>query len=230
MCIREHDEAYGPKAPYPEKKANPEDSDAGWLPLGAPSTNLSPKKNFTPNFPAYPSGHATFGAAALHITRLFYGVSSGNRAKDKLFKDLTLVSDEFNGKNRDNQNIVRPNHAREFKEGLWQMIIENGLSRVFLGVHWVFDALDLKVKQGLVVPDLGITNDKIGGIGLGLRIAEDIFKAGNKLAPVLSGVGPTVPPPAPVTQPASVKGCAGVDKAEEQLQVENRFLQGLSAR
>ncbi len=88
----------------------------------------------------------------------------------------------------------------------------------------------MKVKQGLVVPDLGITNDKIGGIGLGLRIAEDIFKAGNKLAPALSGVGPTVPPPAPVTQPASVKGCAGVDKAEEQLQVEDRFLQGLSAR
>jgi len=228
--IREHDELYGPKAPYKNEKANPEDCDSDWLPLGAPSTNLSPKKNFTPNFPAYPSGHATFGAAALHITRLFYSVSSGDRAKDKLFKDLTLVSEEFNGKNRDNQSAVRPYHAREFKDGLWQMIIENGLSRVFLGVHWVFDALDLKVNKGLVVPDLSISNDKIGGIGLGIRIAEDIFNAGNKLAPVLSGVGPTIPSTAPVTQPASVKGCAGVEKDEEKLQVEDRFLQGLSTR
>jgi hypothetical protein len=42
-----------------------------WLPLGAPKSNSSAPtrhadlKNFTPPFPAYPSGHATFGAAAL---------------------------------------------------------------------------------------------------------------------------------------------------------------------
>src|SRR5690606_5093058 len=34
---------------------------ADWTPLGAPASNVS-GKNFTPPFPAYPSGHATFGA------------------------------------------------------------------------------------------------------------------------------------------------------------------------
>ena len=40
---------------------------------------LTLNKNFTLNFPTYPSGHMTFGAAAFHITRLFYGVKIGNR-------------------------------------------------------------------------------------------------------------------------------------------------------
>ncbi|HBY78259.1 MAG TPA: hypothetical protein DEG47_14935, partial [Cyanobacteria bacterium UBA11148] len=95
-------------------------------------------KNFPPPFPAYPSGHATFGAAAFHITRLFYGVSDRNN--DNLFDGLTFVSDEFNGISRDNKGTVRPKHVRSFPGGLWQMIVENGLSRVYLGVHWVFDA------------------------------------------------------------------------------------------
>jgi vanadium chloroperoxidase len=73
------------------------------------------KKNFTPNFPAYPSGHATFGAAALHITRLFYGVT--DRSNDNLFEGLTFVSDEFNGISRDNKGTVRPKHVRNFPGG-----------------------------------------------------------------------------------------------------------------
>lgn len=98
-------------------------------------------KNFTPPFPAYPSGHATFGAAAFHMTRLFYdGVAAKNYAPDKLFDGLTFVSDEFNGVNADNKGTVRPKHVRNFPGGLWQMIEENGRSRVYLGVHWVFDA------------------------------------------------------------------------------------------
>ncbi len=63
-----------------------------------------------------------------------------------------------------------------------------------------------------------------------MRIAEDIFAAGNKLAPVVSNVGPTVAPPAPPTQPADIKGCIGVTKDEEKQEVEGRFLQGLSNR
>jgi vanadium chloroperoxidase len=51
-----------------------DDCQPDWLPLGAPLTNAT-GKNFTPHFPAYPSGHATFGAAAFHITRRFYGVA-----------------------------------------------------------------------------------------------------------------------------------------------------------
>jgi hypothetical protein len=110
--IREHDETLGPLAPY-TAAVSFNDGDPGWLPLGAPSTNSPGVKNFTPNFPAYPSGHATFGAAALHITRMFYGVAANHKGNDGLFPN-TLVSDEFNGANRDNDGTVRPRHARRF--------------------------------------------------------------------------------------------------------------------
>jgi vanadium chloroperoxidase len=156
-----------------------EDADPAWLPLGAPKSNSkTQEKNFTPPFPAYPSGHATFGAAALHITRLFYGISS--RCNDTLFDGLTFVSDEFNGMTQDNKGAIRPKHVRDFPGGLWQMIVENGLSRVYLGVHWVFDAF---AADEMGNPDL---HQNIGGIPLGLTIAEDIFHNGLNL----SSVGP----------------------------------------
>jgi membrane-associated phospholipid phosphatase len=150
-----------------------DDGDVGWLPFGAPATNTA-AKNFTPPFPAYPSGHATFGAAALHIARLFYGVSCGDRSADPLFNGLTFVSDEFNGSNRDNRGSIRPPQVRTFKDGLWQMILENGLSRVYIGVHWVFDAFAV---DSVGKPDF---TQNIGGVPLGLAIAEDIYTNGLK--------------------------------------------------
>lgn len=196
--IREHDPSMGMATVATDNISN--DCDTGWLPLGAPATNamghdpnremqvagafpynqtvVEQPKNFTPNFPAYPSGHATFGAAAFHITRLFYGIKSGDRGSDDLFKGLDFVSDEFNGVSRDNRGTVRPRHVRGFPDGLWQMIMENGRSRVFLGVHWIFDAF--AVKDGK--PDLG---RNVGGVPLGLTIAEDIFSSGMVKSPVL---------------------------------------------
>jgi hypothetical protein len=105
----------------------------GWEPLGAPRSNEPGAPNFTPPFPAYPSGHATFGAAALHMARLFYGVPAGNRNNDTLFAGLTFVSDELDGKTIDFNGLPRPLVPRQFPGGLWQMIQENGFSRVFLG-------------------------------------------------------------------------------------------------
>lgn len=177
--IREHDPSLGPDSQDDQPAGKlAEEADPFWLPLGAPRSNVLFPNNFTPNFPAYPSGHATFGAAALHMTRLFYGIAAGDRKKDSLFEGLALVSEELDGRTTDNTGTVRPRHERRFKNGLWQMIIENGRSRVFLGVHWVFDAFAVK-KNG--DPDLG---DNVGGVPLGLKIAEDIFASGLQLSPV----------------------------------------------
>jgi Vanadium chloroperoxidase N-terminal domain/PAP2 superfamily len=186
--IREHDESMGPAATQADNDIS-DNCDSSWLPLGAPLTNRI-GKNFTPPFPAYPSGHATFGGAAFHITRLFYGVNVGNRQPDNLFNGLDIVSDELNGVNADNKGTVRPRHLRNFPDGgLWQMIEENGRSRVFLGVHWVFDAFAVKNNGD---PDLArkVSNKFIGGVPLGLQIAEDIFQAGGGKAPKKSTVAP----------------------------------------
>lgn len=52
------------------------------------------------------------------------------------------------------------------------MIEENGRSRVYLGVHWVFDAFAVDVN-GNMDP-----NRKLGGVPLGLAIADDIATNG----------------------------------------------------
>jgi hypothetical protein len=181
LGIREHDRSMGPATTQAENDIS-DDCDSSWLPLGAPNTNRI-LKNVTPNFPAYPSGHATFGAAAFHITRLFYNDVSHER-RDDLFDGLDFVSDEFNGVNTDNKGAVRPRHLRKFPRGLWQMIEENGRSRVNLGVHWVFDAFAVKNNGD---PDL---DRNVGGVPLGLKIANDIFQAGGGKAPKKSTVAP----------------------------------------
>ena len=258
LGVREHDEKLGPAAPYAGVNVNFNAGDTQWLPLGAPSTNQTQVKNFTPNFPAYPSGHATFGAAALHITRMFYGIAANNKSNDNLFpatfpatnKPGFLISEEFNGGNRDNDGTVRPRHTRFFPGGLWQMIMENAQSRIFLGVHWMFDAFDFtEDDDGNLQPDL--TNENIGGVGLGLRIARDIFAAGGGLAPKMTVAGAANPPittppanspmPAVPQQPASVSGCAGTTASrrsksgksldsEEAQPVQDAFPTGVSEK
>lgn len=227
--IREHDERLGPAAPYLGVSANFLDGDPFWLPFGAQSTNQTDVKNFTPNFPSYPSGHATFGAAALHITRMFYGIPANDKNPDGLAPGF-VVSDEFNGINRDNDGTVRPRHTRAFPGGLWEMIIENATSRVLLGVHWIFDAFDFSEDKdtGELIPDL--SNENIGGVPLGLRIARDIFAFGGGLAPKMTPVGTANPPittplpnspmPALPKQPATVGGCVESPVASEEEEIQ----------
>lgn len=203
--VREHDLSMGPLDSPPPFPPIGDNGDPGWLPLGAPLSNRI-GKNFTPPFPAYPSGHATFGAAALHMARLFYGqggkFSDQSLGPDQLFKDLFFVSEEFNGLTTDNSGTVRPRHRRSFQNGLWQMIVENGLSRVFLGVHWMFDAF---VEKGNGDPDIyrhleidvgnGVKEKRyFGGVPLGLQIAEDIFNGSNGKGPATSQAVPNAAP------------------------------------
>jgi hypothetical protein len=195
--IREHDPSMGPMPLQPGSNLHAE-CDPFWEPLGGPNTNRI-AKNFTPPFPAYPSGHATFGAAALHITRLFYGVGgffhNQTIGPDNLFQNMSFVSDELNGRNRDNNGTVRPRHEREFADGLLTMIQENGLSRVYLGVHWIFDAFVVQAgtQTNADLYRQDFAGNYFGGVPLGLQIAEDIFFDGPgnpRLGPRKSPVPP----------------------------------------
>jgi hypothetical protein len=105
--------------------------DPNFEPLGAPRTNPQPGQiNFTPNFPSYTSGHATFGAAIFWTLRLFYG-------RDDI--SFTLSSDEFNGINKDVNGSVRPVRKRSFRS-FTEALLENARSRIYLGIHYQFDA------------------------------------------------------------------------------------------
>ena len=118
--------------------------DASYSPLGAPASN-SMGPNFTPPFPAYPSGHATFGGVLFQLLRRFYGT-------DEI--PFTFVSDELNGVTVDNAGNVRPLVPRTFAN-LSEAEEENGQSRIYLGIHWAFD--------------------KTEGIVLGRNVADWVF-------------------------------------------------------
>ena len=120
--------------------------DPTFTPLGAPASNLT-GPNFTPPFPAYPSGHAGFGGALFQILRRFYG-------SDDI--PFTFVSDEFNGVTLDHDGNVRPLMPRSF-ESLSEAEEENGQSRIYLGIHWGFDKRE-GIAQGRRVADYVFNN------------------------------------------------------------------------
>lgn len=189
--IHELDMSVGP-FPQPGLAVDP-DVDLFWRPLGAPATNADRGKNFTPPFPAYPSGHATFGAAALHVTALYLKSLGLANINPGYIDDVAFdyVSEELDGQAVDADGSSRPKHRRAFVS-LLQAIMENAISRVYLGVHWRFDGtLGGYRTNGMVTADYSpnpadITlafdpNDSltfIGGVPLGLQIAESIFNNG----------------------------------------------------
>ncbi|EPS31092.1 hypothetical protein PDE_06047 [Penicillium oxalicum 114-2] len=212
--------------------ANQSMVDPFWRALGAPSTNTD-QISFTPPFPSYPSGHATFGAAFCQIVRLFYrriGVTNFEEdGPDNI--SFEIVSDELDGVSRDLRQTYDPTQLitnqpgtartrvkRRF-ESLWEAIFENAISRVWLGVHWRFDAF---ASNDVLVSSTGEPTSKtenepcearhykkasdikymtsgsrtdqpgsfpIGGVPLGLEIANDIFR--NNLQPTPKELQPS---------------------------------------
>lgn len=149
VAIREADAGTGPTG---LGDGNPLTAgDPTWTPLGGPNSN-STANNFTPPFPAYTSGHATFGAATFRIIEQFYGTDN---------VPFTFVSDELDGLTTNNAGQRRELTVRSFTR-LSDASRENAQSRIYLGIHWQFDATE--------------------GIKMGNSIADYVFK--NALTPV----------------------------------------------
>ena len=141
-AIREADPGTGPSGLGDGNAATI--GDLTYTPFGAQASNTQ-GPNFTPPFPAYPSGHATFGGAIFQVMRRFFGTDD---------IEFTFVSDEYNGLTLDNQGQVRPLLPRTF-HNLTEAEEENGQSRIYLGIHWHFD--------------------KEGGITMGRQVGDYVF-------------------------------------------------------
>ncbi|MCK6455512.1 MAG: phosphatase PAP2 family protein [Phycisphaerae bacterium] len=140
--IREADPGTGPTGLGDDNPMTA--GDTQWTPLGAPASNLT-GPNFTPPFPAYPSGHAGFGGALFEVLRRFYGTDH---------VPFMIVSDELNGVTVDQEGNTRPYFPRTFMR-LSDAEEENGQSRIYLGIHWAFD--------------------KTEGIELGNRVGDYVY-------------------------------------------------------
>ena len=108
---------------------------------------------FTPNFPAYPSGHATFGSACFNMLKKVRAERPTTRHDPGRIDNAgEFVSDELNGVSIDNfKNEPRPYVALRYHH-IDQMIEDNNKSRIHLGVHWNFDCV-LGAASGAKIAD-----------------------------------------------------------------------------
>jgi hypothetical protein len=122
---------------------------------GEPAKDILPYNRacFTPNFPSYPSGHASFGSACFNMLKRVRAEHESTRQDPgRIDHAGPFVSDELNGISIDNfRNAPRPylpvNYTR-----IEQMIEDNNNSRVHLGLHWNFDC-ELGSRSGARVAD-----------------------------------------------------------------------------
>lgn len=94
-------------------------ADPAWLPLA----------DFTPPFPAYVSGHATFGAVVASMLTQYFGTDE---------MEFTIGTDEFGV----HPSIGYPANLTRSFASFSQAAWENAMSRVWLGVHYYWDSVD----------------------------------------------------------------------------------------
>ncbi len=123
--------------------------DPNWVPLGAPGDDhFDPndptpgeEDDFTPPFPAYVSGHATMGGALFKSIEMFFGTNDFGEVVGIPGAQFTLYSEEpgsggSRAYDKFSQYAALAPGTEDSPDG------ENGMSRIYLGIHWVFDQQD----------------------------------------------------------------------------------------
>ncbi len=133
------------------------EGDAEWTALGAPDGG-DDIIGFTPQFPTYISGHATFGGALFGTLQAFYGTD--NISFDLASEELEILLD--NPDLQEAYGLDLDDATRTFNS-FSEAMIENGRSRVYLGIHFDFDDLvGQEVGQAIaasVAEDFAALND-----------------------------------------------------------------------
>ena len=138
-AIRENDPGTGPTGLGSGNPFLVGQGDPNWMPVGAPAHNGG--GNFTPPFPSYTSGHATIGAALFKMMEDFYGTDSVH---------FTISTDEFN---TITGMALSPRTYYSFSQASG----ENALSRIYLGIHFNFDAVE-GIRSGDAIADYDFTH------------------------------------------------------------------------
>jgi hypothetical protein len=130
-------------------------------PLTTADPSWEPLNPFTPAFPSYIAGHASFAGAAAAVFTEFFGT-------DRITHTISTDDPFYTGGPRTYSSFA-------------QEAEENGRSRIYLGVHWQIDsddglaagrALGEYVMRNALPSDRGLDRDVMaasGKTGLGLR-------------------------------------------------------------
>ncbi len=111
------------------------EGDSEWVALGAPDGG-DDIIGFTPQFPTYISGHATFGGALFASLQEFYGTD--DIAFELSSNELEILME--NPELQEAYGLDLDDSVRSF-DSFSQAMAENGRSRVYLGIHFDFDDL-----------------------------------------------------------------------------------------
>lgn len=109
------------------------EEDDSWTALGAPDGG-DDIIGFTPQFPTYISGHATFGGALFGSLQEYYGTD--DIAFDLSSNELSVLME--NPELEAAYGLDLDDAVRSF-DSLSEAMAENGRSRVYLGIHFDFD-------------------------------------------------------------------------------------------
>jgi Dockerin type I domain/PAP2 superfamily/Planctomycete extracellular len=150
------------------------EGDADWIALGAP--NGEDLIGFTPPFPAYVSGHATFGGALFATLQEFYGTD--DIAYDLSSIELAGLLD--NPELQEAYGLELDDAIRSF-DSFSEAMAENGRSRIYLGIHFDFD--DIVGQQvGSAIAASITSNFAVAEAG---RPGDDGDRGQNVIAPML---------------------------------------------